>query len=252
MRVFPLRPFRAPVRSARRSHPRRAIRLPVIRLSLLLLSLAMLTGCACRQPSAEAGTKAAQVSPAESPLLLEHPATGGMLYSREPELLRRYTKFQVEHVVLREERPETFQGASLDEKAAMVFITHDIFVDALRRGGWEVTDTPGPGVARLRLMIFGMQATEVVPSDAAYDTPFGRIDLSRLDDSGRAALMGNITIGGELTDAETGARLLSYVERCSVTGLDPLRAFGRWDAARSGVEASAASLVRGWNRLHGK
>ncbi|MBG3878880.1 DUF3313 domain-containing protein [Desulfovibrio oxamicus] len=255
MRVFPLRPFRAPVRSARRLHPRRAVRLPVFLLSLLLLSLAMLTGCACRQPSAASdgpGAKAAQVSPAEAPLLLEHPTTGGMLYAREPELLRRYTKFQVEHVVLREERPETFQGASLEEKAAIVFMTRDIFVDALRRGGWEVTDTAGPGVARLRLMIFGMQATEVVPSDAAYDTPFGRIDLSRLDDSGRAALMGNVTIGGELTDAETGARLLGYVERCSVTGLDPLRAFGRWDAARSGVEASAVSLVHGWNRLHGK
>ncbi|MDR3044935.1 MAG: DUF3313 domain-containing protein [Desulfovibrio sp.] len=247
MRAFPLRPFRVPVRSMVRPRPRRAA------LTLLLLSLALLTGCACRQPSAaSADVKAAQVSPADAPLLLEHPTTGGMLYAREPELLRRYTRFQVEHVVLREERPETFRGASIEEKAAMVFMTYDIFVDALRRGGWEVTDTPGPGVARLRLMIFGMQATEVVPSDAAYDTPFGRIDLSRLDDSGRAALMGNITIGGELADAETGARLLGYVERCSVTGLDPLRAFGRWDAARSGVEASAASLVRGWNRLHGK
>lgn len=248
MRVFPLRPFPVPDSFAVRLRPRRAA-LPLIFLIPLLLTL--LAGCVCRQPSAVADTTAPG-SAANAPLLLEHPTTGGMLYAREPELLRRYTKFRVENVVLREERPETFRGASVEEKAAMVFMTHDIFVDALRRGGWEVTDTPGPGVARLRLMIFGMQATEMVPSDAAYDTPFGRIDLSRLDDSGRAALMGNITIGGELTDAETGARLLSYVERCSVTGLDPVRAFGRWDAARSGVEASAATLVRGWNRLHGK
>ncbi|HEU6438755.1 MAG TPA: DUF3313 domain-containing protein [Nitratidesulfovibrio sp.] len=249
MRVFPLRSRPVPASSLFRIFPRPVV-LPL--LLLLPLLLVVLTGCVGRQSSAAAGAATAPGSAVNAPLLLEHPTTGGMLYSREPALLRRYTKFQVEHVVLREEHPETFRGASLDEKAAMVFMTHDIFVDALRRGGWEVTDKPGPGVARLRLMIFGMQATEVVPSDAAYDTPFGRIDLSRLDDSGRAALMGNITIGGELTDAETGARLLGYVERCSVTGLDPLRAFGRWDAARSGVEASAASLVQGWNRLHGK
>jgi hypothetical protein len=224
---------------------------PALLLLVLLLPL-VLAGCACRQPPAQGDAKEAAPAAESAPLLLEHPTTGGMLYAREPELLRKYTKFQMEPVVLREERPETFRGASLDEKANMVFMTRDIFVDALRRGGWEVTDQPGPGVARLRLMIFGMQPTEVAPSNGAYDTPFGRIDLTRLDDAGKAALMGNITLGGELTDSETGSRLLSFVERCSVTGLDPLRAFGRWDAARSGVEASAATLVRGWNRLHGK
>ncbi|MGJ3522792.1 DUF3313 domain-containing protein [Nitratidesulfovibrio sp. D1] len=243
MRVFPPCSFRTPAQVPGRIRP-------AVLLLTLLIPL-VLAGCACRQQAA-AVEPAPAASAADAPLLLEHPTTGGMLYSREPALLRRYTKFQMEHVVLREERPETFQGASIEEKADMTFMTHDIFVDALRRGGWEVTDKPGPGVARLRLMIFGMQATEVVPGDAAYDTPFGRIDLSRLDDAGRAALMGNITLGGELTDSETGARLLSFAERCSVTGLDPLRAFGRWDAARSGVEASAATLVRGWNRLHGK
>lgn len=247
MRVSPLRPLHVAARYQVRTRP--LILPPVLLLLVLLLTL---TGCACRQPPATSDTQAGQASAANAPLLLEHPATGGMLYSREPELLRRYTKFLMEHVVLREERPEAFRGATIEEKAAMVFMTHDMFVDALRRGGWEVTDQPGPGVARLRLMIFGMQATEVAPTDAAYETPFGRIDLSRLDDSGRAALMGNITLGGELTDSETGARLLSFVERCSVTGLDPVRAFGRWNAARSGVEASAATLVRGWNRLHGK
>lgn len=242
MRVFPPCSFRTPAQVPGRIRP-------AVLLLTLLIPL-VLAGCACRQQAAAEPAPAA--SAADAPLLLEHPTTGGMLYSREPALLRRYTKFQMEHVVLREERPETFHGASIEEKADMTFMTHDIFVDALRRGGWEVTDKPGPGVARLRLMIFGMQATEVVPGDAAYDTPFGRIDLSRLDDAGRAALMGNITLGGELTDSETGARLLSFAERCSVTGLDPLRAFGRWDAARSGVEASAATLVRGWNRLHEK
>ncbi|WP_051384297.1 DUF3313 domain-containing protein [Nitratidesulfovibrio termitidis] len=214
------------------------------RFSAVLLALIMscMAGCGGRFSRAVE----------DAPLLSARPTSGGLLYSRERELLRGYTKFQVAPVVLREERPETFGDTSLDEKAEMSFAMHDIFVKALRCGGWDVTETPGPGVARLRLMIFGMQATQIVPSDAAFDTPFGRIDLSSLDDSGTAALMGGILIGGELTDARTGARLLVFMERCSVTELDPIRGFGRWDAARSGVEASADTLVRGWNRVHGR
>lgn len=187
-----------------------------------------------------------------APLLLERPTTVGMLYAREPEMLGRCTRFMVEHVVRREERPETFRWATLEEKAGVAFLTHDIFVNALRHGGWEVTGKPGPGAARLQLMIFGMQATEVAPGDGSHVAPFGRIDLAQLDDAGKAALMGNITPGDELTDSETGTRSRSFVERCSGTGPDPLRAFGRWEAARSGAEASAVTLVRGWSRLHGK
>jgi hypothetical protein len=209
---------------------------------LLVLILPCMAGCGSKFPGTAEDTQ----------LLSGHPASAGLFYSRERELLRSYTRFQVAPVALREEHPETFRGTSLDEKAEMSFAVHDIFVKALRRGGWDVTEIPGPGVARLRLMIFGMQATEVVPSDAAFDTPFGRIDLSSLDDSGTAALMGGILIGGELTDARTGARLLEFMERCSVTELDPIRGFGRWDAAHSGVEASADTLVRGWNRVHGR
>ena len=207
----------------------------------------VLAGCASHTPKTTGGLDL-PLQPSQYP---------GTLVYRAPDVQSgKYKAIFVDNADIYRAADADFGGASEEDKARLAEKLSTEFKSALTKHKYTLVSQPGPAVVRLHLILAGIKESKPVAATALRLTPLGLgASAAKTVTGGSSALVGSVTVSGELLDAESGQALAGFVATESPIALDLTSGLGKLRAAELGIERGsedfAAALDRYLNRTPG-
>ena len=138
-----------------------------------------------------------------------------LLYEKDPNVLRKYTKFILDPVTIYLLPEAQERGIDPDDLARLAKYFHDAVTDELAKSGhYEIVTTPGPGVLELNIAITNVEPTgggknaAVKGAATAASIATGATGASLLVPR---LSVGEVGIEGEMHDSVSGERLIAFV-----------------------------------------
>ena len=181
----------------------------------------------------------------------------GTLVYHAPDIVPgKYKSIFVDNADIYRAADADFGGASEEDKARLAQELSTEFKNALTKHKYTLVSQPGPAVVRLHLILAGIKESKPVAATALRLTPLGLgASAAKTVTGGSSALVGSVTVSGELLDAESGQALAGFVATESPIALDLTSGLGKLRAAELGIERGsedfAAALDRYLNRTPG-
>ena len=207
----------------------------------------VLAGCASHTPKTTGGLDL-PLQPSQYP---------GTLVYRAPDVQSgKYKAIFVDNADIYRAAEADFGGASEEDKARLAEKLSTEFKSALSKHKYTLVSQSGPAVVRLHLILAGVKESKPVAATALRLTPLGLgASAAKTVTGGSSALVGSVTVSGELLDAESGQALAGFVATESPIALDLTSGLGKLRAAELGIERGsedfAAALDRYLNRTPG-
>jgi hypothetical protein len=178
----------------------------------------------------------------------------GTLVYRAPDVEPgKYKSIFVDNADIYRAADADFGGASEEDKARLAQKLSTEFKNALAKHHYNLVSQSGAGVVRLHLILAGIKESKPVAATVLRLTPLGLgASAAKTATGGSSALVGSVTVSGELLDAESGAALGGFVATESPIALDLTSGLGKLRAAELGIERGseefAVALDRYLNR----
>ena len=178
----------------------------------------------------------------------------GTLVYRAPDVQAgKYKGIFVDTAAIYRAADADFGGASEEDKARLAEKLSTEFKNALAKHHYNLVSQSGPDVVRLHLTLAGIKESKPVAATVLRLTPLGLgASAAKTVSGGSSALVGSVTVSGELLDAESGEALAGFVATESPIALDLSSGLGRLRAAELGIERGsdefAVALDRYLNR----
>ena len=207
----------------------------------------VLAGCASHTPKTTGGLDL-PLQPSQYP---------GTLVYRAPDIPSgKYKSIFVDNADIYRAADADFGGASEEDKVRLAQQLSTDFRNALTKHHYTLAGQPGPGVVRLHLVLAGLKESKPVAATVLRLTPLGLgASAAKTATGGSSALVGSVTVSGELIDAESGEALAGFVATESPIALDLTSGLGKLRAAELGIERGsedfASALDRALNRTPG-
>jgi hypothetical protein len=207
----------------------------------------VLAGCASHTPKTTGGLDL-PLQPSQFP---------GTLVYRAPDVQSgKYKAIFVDNADIYRAADADFGGASEEDKARLAEKLSTEFKSALTKHKYTLVSQSGPAVVRLHLILAGIKESKPVAATVLRLTPLGLgASAAKTVTGGSSALIGSVTVSGELLDAESGQALAGFVATESPIALDLTSGLGKLRAAELGIERGsedfAAALDRYLNRSPG-
>jgi hypothetical protein len=207
----------------------------------------VLAGCASHTPKNTGGLDL-PLQPGQFP---------GTLVYRAPDVQSgKYKSIFVDNADIYRAADADFGGASEEDKARLAEKLSTEFKSALTKHKYTLVGQSGPGVVRLHLILAGIKESKPVAATVLRLTPLGLgASAAKTVTGGSSALIGSVTVSGELLDAESGQALAGFVATESPIALDLTSGLGKLRAAELGIERGsedfASALDRYLNRAPG-
>ena len=204
----------------------------------------VLAGCASHTPKTTGGLDL-PMQPGQYP---------GTLVYRAPDVeAGKYKGIFVDNADIYRAADADFGGASEADKARLAEKLSTEFKSALTKHHYTLVSESGPGVVRLHLILAGIKESKPVAATVLRLTPLGLgASAAKTVTGGSSALVGSVTVSGELLDAQSGEALAGFVATESPIALDLTSGLGKLRAAELGIERGsedfAAALDRYLNR----
>jgi hypothetical protein len=204
----------------------------------------VLAGCASHTPKTTGGLDL-PMQPGQYP---------GTLVYRAPDVQAgKYKGIFVDNADIYRAADADFGGASEADKARLAEKLSTEFKSALTKHHYTLVSESGPGVVRLHLILAGIKESKPVAATVLRLTPLGLgASAAKTVTGGSSALVGSVTVSGELLDAQSGEALAGFVATESPIALDLTSGLGKLRAAELGIERGsedfAAALDRYLNR----
>ena len=207
----------------------------------------VLAGCADHTPKTTGGLDL-PLQPSQYP---------GTLVYRAPDIQSgKYKSIFVDSADIYRAADADFGGASEEDKARLAQKLSTEFKNALTKHKYSLASQSGPGVVRLHLILAGIKESKPVAATVLRLTPLGLgASAAKTVTGGSSALVGSVTVSGELLDAQSGEALAGFVATESPIALDLTSGLGKLRAAELGIERGsedfASALDRFLNRTPG-
>ena len=207
----------------------------------------LLVSCASQTPKTTGGLDL-PLKPSDYP---------GTLVYRAPDIPSgKYKSIFVDSADIYRAADADFGGASEEDKTRLAQKLSTDFKNALTKHHYTLVSQPGQGVVRLHLILAGIKESKPVAATVLRLTPLGLgASAAKTVTGGSSALVGSVTVSGELTDTESGAALAGFVATESPIALDLSSGLGKLRAAELGIERGseefATALDRALNRTPG-
>jgi hypothetical protein len=204
----------------------------------------LLAGCAGQTPKTTGGLDL-PLKPGQLP---------GTLVYRAPDIPSgKYKSIFVDNADIYRAADADFGGASEEDKARLAAKFTTEFKSALTKHHYTLASQSGQGVVRLHLVLAGVKESKPVAATVLRLTPLGLgASAAKTATGGSSALVGSVTVSGELTDTESGEALAGFVATESPIALDLTSGLGKLRAAELGIERGsedfASALDRALNR----
>ena len=207
----------------------------------------VLAGCAGQTPKTTGGLDL-PLQPSQYP--------GTLVYHAPDIVPGKYKSIFVDNADIYRSADADFGGASEEDKARLAEKLSTEFKSALSKHKYTLVSQSGPAVVRLHLILAGIKESKPVAATALRLTPLGLgASAAKTVSGGSSALVGSVTVSGELLDAESGQALAGFVATESPIALDLTSGLGKLRAAELGIERGsedfAAALDRYLNRTPG-
>jgi uncharacterized protein DUF3313 len=160
---------------------------------------------------------------------------GSQVYFNPEMSVKNYSRFIVNPVQVRLSHLGTHRVADSGKLQEMSQYTHQQFVAALQKGGYEVVTSPGPGT-----MIIRSALTEVAPSGIRPRSVLMNISL------------GGASIEAEFVDALSGEIIAEVMESQRGTHTKVAKNLNEYSNAKDVIDRWAVRLVQWLDREHGR
>ena len=201
----------------------------------------VLAGCASHTPKTTGGLDL-PLQPSQYP---------GTLVYRAPDVQSgKYKAIFVDNADIYRAADADFGGASEEDKARLAEKLSTEFKSALTKHKYALTGQNGQGVVRLHLTLAGIKESKPVAATVLRLTPLGLgASAAKTVTGGSSALVGSVTVSGELFDAETGEALGGFVATESPIALDITSGLGKLRAAELGIERGSEEFAVALDRF---
>ncbi len=198
--------------------------------------LMLVAGCSSKPKSYSGVEMSSQMK--ESPL-------GPQVMSyRNPDVdLRQYKQVMVTPVEIYTGPDANWKGVTQEEQEQLAAYLYQTTVAKLGEKGLY-TDRPGPGVARLKLILAGVDKTRPVASTVTHALPVGlALNLGKGAMGKSGSFMGDATVGGEFTDSQTGNLVATFLAKEAPNAMDIPVIFSEWDASKKALDKVAQQIA---------
>lgn len=203
----------------------------------VIASAAFLSACSSSEPTVQTSETRA-VPMTESGNVA---GRSGMVWRAPNVNQAQYTKFIIDPVAIYRGADADFGGASEQQIQQMAAFMRSEMVRTL---GNRVTTTPGPGVARIKLTLAGLEGNTPVVATASRILPVGLV--ANLVQSARnepGSFTGSVTYVGEVLDSQTNQRLIVGAQKRAPDAMDVGATLSSEDAQKAAI-TSLAETVR--------
>jgi hypothetical protein len=202
----------------------------------LFASAAILAACSSSEPTVQTAAER------DVPMTESSNVAGrsGMVYRKPNVNLTQYTKFIVDPVQIYRGADADYGGATEQQIQQMAAFMRSEMVRTL---GNRVTNTPGPGVARIKLTLAGLEGNTPVVATVSRVLPVGlvaNVVQSARDEPG--SFTGSVTYVGEVVDAQTNQRIVVAAQKRSPDAMDIGATFSSEDAQKAAITGLAESV----------
>jgi predicted small secreted protein len=206
----------------------------LIVFAFLLVAL-VIAGCSSTPGARESVQESAQMQPAEwNPQV--------MLYRNADVNIGQYRKVMLLPIEIYTGSDAEFRGVSEQEQQEMAGHLRSDVEKVLKEKNLLATQ-PGPDIARLRLILAGLQKTRPVGSVVAHALPIGlALNLGKGAMGKSGSLMGTATVGGEFTDSTNGTLIATFLVKEAPNAMDVTAIVSEWDASKKAMDKIAQGL----------
>jgi hypothetical protein len=142
-----------------------------------------------------------------------------------------------------------FGNASQADKERLAAKLTSEFRAALTKHNYPLVTEPGQGVVRLHLTLAGVKESKPVAATVLRLTPLGLgMSAANTVAGHSSALVGSVTVAGELIDTGSGDPLAGFVATESPIALDVTSGLGTLRAAELGIERGADEFATDLDR----
>jgi Protein of unknown function (DUF3313) len=193
----------------------------------------LLAGCPSHTPKTTGGLgDQLPLSPGQYP---------GTLVYKSPNLqVGKYKSLYVDDADVYRAADADFGSASEEDKARLAAQLTTDFRNELAKRKYPLVTQPGQGVVRLHLTLAGLKDSKPVAATVLRLTPLGLgMSAAKTVTGQSSALIGSVTVSGEMIDTESGEPIAGFVATESPIALDLTSGLGKLRAAELGITRGA-------------
>ncbi|HUL42348.1 MAG TPA: DUF3313 domain-containing protein [Burkholderiales bacterium] len=199
----------------------------------LILTVA---GCASEQPTAPTGV----ASGPESKLIPGGPSE--YRYTAPNVDFKKFTKIIIEPVAIYKGADAQFGDTQDKDKQEIADYMQSEFTKQVG-AVLQVVYEPGPGVARLRLALAGLELSKPGLSVVTHALPVGLVlGVGKEIKTGQGWFLGSVTFAGEIYDSQSDTLIAAFVSKESPGAMDLPADFSGLDSAKACVAEGAEKL----------
>jgi hypothetical protein len=206
-----------------------------ITVFVVLITAALMAGCSSKPPAYSGVQESSQMQPTEwNPQVMTY---------RNPNVdIVQYKKVMLLPVEIYTGPDAEFEGVSPEDQQEMAGYLYSAVEKVLQEKGL-LTTRPGPGVARLKLVLAGLQKTRPVASTVTHALPIGlALNLGKGAMGKNGSFMGTATVGGEFTDSTNGTLVASFLAKENPNAMDIPKVVSTWDASKKAIDKVAEQI----------
>jgi hypothetical protein len=202
-------------------------------IAVAIASTLLIAGCASNNPPQLSGGTVPNEAAMQQDQLAGRTAMVWRAANVNP---RAYTRFIVSPVQIYQGADAKWGDSTAQDRQEMAQYLQAQFIQVLQQRN-QLAYTPGPGVARINLILAGLDGNIPVVATVSRLAPAGLVINSAKSVGGEpGSFTGSVTIAGSVVDSQTNATLISFIQKRSPDALNigaTLSSHDAWQAAIS-------------------
>ncbi len=204
-----------------------------IPIAVAIASTLLIAGCASNKPPELSGGTVPQEGAMQEQQLAGRTAMVWRAANLNP---RAYTRFIVSPVQIYQGADAKWGDSTEADRQQMAQYLQSQFTRVLQERH-QLAQAPGPGVARINLILAGLDNNIPVVATVSRLAPAGLVINAAKSVGGQpGSFTGSVTVAGSIVDSQTNAALISFIQKRSPDALNigaTLSSRDAWEAAIS-------------------
>ena len=173
-----------------------------------------------------------------------------MVYRAPNMNARQYTRFIIEPVTVYRGSDATYEGTNEQELQELARFMRSEFVRVLGTR-YPVVTAPGPNVARVKLMLAGVEGNTPVLAPVSRVLPVGLVaNAAKSVGNAPGSFSGSATLAGEIVDSTSNAVLVSFVQKRYPDALDIGSTLSSNEAHKAAITGAAEAFRKRLDDIH--
>jgi Protein of unknown function (DUF3313) len=215
--------------------------LKYIPIAVAIASTWLIAACASNNPPQLSGGSVPDQSAMQQDQLAGRTAMVWRAANLNP---RAYTRFIVSPVEIYQGADAKWGDSTAADRAQMAQYLQSQFIRVLQERH-QLAQAPGPGVARLNLILAGLDNNIPVIATVSRLAPAGLVINSAKSVGGQpGSFTGSVTIAGSLVDSQTNATLISFIQKRSPDAMNIGATLSSTDAWQAAISQAADAFKK--------